>query len=255
MARASASELREDIERRRAEVVKRLNEIARARAEIAALEEALRARVRDDELDRLERVLRSPTSSDEFAEVTTGVFAVGRTSASEGESEGEGEGESEEEEATAESEEARRSGEDGEDGGAPIEAEQDLETVHREGEGVHRGENVGAEMPRSLETFVGRRLGRGGEGERDETRERRVHRGDGAGARKDRGKKRESRRRLAVFRQSHERRLYQIFQGKIGGRKGDGGKEARLVAQQAGASERSREADKEKPTKSHRARR
>ena len=63
---------------------------ARARAEIAALEEALRARVRDDELDRLERVLRSPTSSDEFAEVTTGVFAVGRTSASEGESEGEG---------------------------------------------------------------------------------------------------------------------------------------------------------------------
>ena len=102
MARASASELREDIERRRAEVVKRLNEIARARAEIAALEEALRARVRDDELDRLERMLRSPTSSDEFAEVTTGVFAVGRTSASEGESEGEGEGESEEEEATAE---------------------------------------------------------------------------------------------------------------------------------------------------------
>ena len=57
MARASASELREDIERRRAEVVKRLNEIARARAEIAALEEALRARVRDDELDRLERML------------------------------------------------------------------------------------------------------------------------------------------------------------------------------------------------------
>ena len=77
MARASASELREDIERGRAEVVKRLNEIARARAEIAALEEALRARVRDDELDRLERVLRSPTSSDEFAEATTGGFAVG----------------------------------------------------------------------------------------------------------------------------------------------------------------------------------
>ena len=100
MARASASELREDIERRRAEVVKRLNEIARARAEIAALEEALRARVRDDELDRLERMLRSPTSSDEFAEVMTGEFVGGRASASEGEGEGEGEGE--EEEATAE---------------------------------------------------------------------------------------------------------------------------------------------------------
>jgi hypothetical protein len=103
MARASASELREDIERRRAEVVKRLNEIARARAEIAALEEALRARVRDDELDRLERMLRSPTSSDEFGEVMTmGEFGGGRASAREGEGEGEGEGESEEEEATAE---------------------------------------------------------------------------------------------------------------------------------------------------------
>ena len=131
MARASASELREDIERRRAEVVKRLNEIARARAEIAALEEALRARVRDDELDRLERVLRSPTSSDEFAEVMT-MGDSGGERRRRGRGRGRGRG--------------RERGGRGDGGtrrrrrrrrrsGAPIEAEQDLETVHREGEG------------------------------------------------------------------------------------------------------------------------
>lgn len=74
MAPASASKLREEITRRRAKVAKQLAEVARERAEIAALEEALRARVRDDELDRLESMLR--TSSDEFL----GEVAAARTS-------------------------------------------------------------------------------------------------------------------------------------------------------------------------------
>jgi len=78
MAPASASNLREEITRRRAKVAKQLAEVARERAEIAALEEALLARVRDDELDRLESMLR--TSSDEFVGTSAEEIAAARTS-------------------------------------------------------------------------------------------------------------------------------------------------------------------------------
>lgn len=78
MAPASASKLREEIARRRAKVAKQLAEVARERAEIAALEEALRARVRDDELDRLESMLR--TSSDEFMGASAEEIAAAKTS-------------------------------------------------------------------------------------------------------------------------------------------------------------------------------
>ena len=60
---------------------------------------------------------------------------------------------------------------------------------------------------------------------------------------------------VSQFFASHMRDDYiKFFKEKLAAEKATVEKR-RLVAQQAGASERSREADKEKPTKSHRARR
>ena len=164
-----------------------------------------------------------------------------------GRGEGEGEGESEEEEATAE-----RS-EDGEDGGARDRSRTGPGNGTPRRRRCSSRRKCGSRDASVTGNICGAPVGRGGEGERDETRDdvftvemaRELGKIEGRSANPD---------AVSQFFASHMRDDYIKFSRKNWRQKRRRGKEARLVAQQA-ARAALREADKEKPTKSHRARR